>query len=100
MIEKPNPVSQAEIEWLEKAVALEIRKNIDLKVLSQAHRLKSSLETLYESRALSKGRSRPEMHFSGSSLTKQLGPADWLEAVKAESDVPSFLKLENHWSAA
>ena len=44
-------MSIAESEWLEKAVALEIRRSIDVQVLSQARRLKSSLDMVREGKS-------------------------------------------------
>jgi len=79
---------------------LEIRKKIDLSVLASALRLKSSLEQLHEAPALDKGKTRPEIHFSGSLLGELLGPSNWLQPVKAENDIPDFLKLEDHAAKA
>ena len=45
-----NGMSDAEIEWLEKAVALEIRHSIDVQVLSQARRFKASLDMVKDSK--------------------------------------------------
>ena len=43
-------MSNAEIEWLEKAVALEIRHSIDVHGLSQARRFKASLDMVKDSK--------------------------------------------------